>query len=202
MMRPPVAVRGAVDADRAVTATVLARAFIDDPAMGFLFPETATRPLRLDRFFALMIRLDPGAANWSLALDGEIPVAAAVWRAPGDWNTPMVTMLSHLPQMIGAFGWALPRALAMQAAMERSHPHAPHWYLQFAGCVPEAQGRGFGGAAIRARLAHCDAAGLPAALETATEGNLAIYAALGFVVTGEHRYDKGPDFWTMWRDPR
>lgn len=77
----------------------------------------------------------------------------------------------------------------------------PHWYLEFAGCIPAAQGSGYGGAAIRAQLAVADAAGLPAALETAKAGNLAIYQALGFVVSGT--FDASPDlkFWTMWREP-
>ena len=68
--------------------------------------------------------------------------------------------------------------------------------------VPTAQGKGFGGAAIRARLALCDAQGLPAALETATESNVGLYQALGFAVTGTYRITGGPMFWSMWRDPR
>ena len=54
---------------------------------------------------------------------------------------------------------------------------------------------------VRARLAQCDAAGLPAALETATESNLAIYTAMGFRITDTFKLDDGPQFWGMWRDP-
>ena len=45
------------------------------------------------------------------------------------------------------------------------------------------------------------ARGLPAALETATPGNLAIYEALGFRVTGTYQIKGGPQFWSMWREP-
>ena len=202
MNRPPISVRPATEADRPVAADVLARAFIDDPAMSFLFPDGAGRAQRLDRFFGLITRINPNPGIWSLALDGATPVAAALWRPPGAWRTPTTTMLRRLPTLLHAFGLALPRALSMQSVIESHHPHPPHWYLQFAGCVPAAQGKGFGGAAIRARLAMCDAQGLPAALETATESNVGLYQALGFAVTGTYQITDGPLFWSMWREPR
>ena len=203
MMRPPIAVRAATAADRAVTADVLARAFIDDPAMAFLFPKALGRDARLARFFGTITRVDATTEHWSLALDpAGKPVAATLWRPPGDWVTPVSAMLRLLPQLIATFGTGLPRALALQSVLETHHPHAPHWYLQFAGCVPAAQGKGYGGAAIRARLAECDAQGLPAALETATPSNLGLYQSLGFVITNSHDIRNGPTFWNMWRDPR
>lgn len=202
-MRPPIEVRAATEAERAITASVLARAFIDDPAMAYLFPDAAGRAARLDRFFATITRTDASTDYWSLALDpAGTPVAATLWRPPGQWVTPTSAMLRLLPQLISTFGIGLPRALALQARLESHHPQAPHWYLQFAGCVPAAQGRGYGGAAIRARLAECDAQGLPAALETATPSNLGLYQSLGFAITGSHDIRNGPTFWNMWRDPR
>lgn len=202
-MRPPITVRGAGAADRGVTARVLAAAFIDDPAMAFLFRDARTRPRRLGRFFDAIGRADAVTDHWSLALDAQgTPVAATIWRPPGAWQTPMSTTLRLLPRLIGTFGTALPRALALQGQLEAHHPHAPHWYLAFAGCVPHAQGKGYGGAAIRQRLALCDAQGLPAALETATPANLGLYQALGFAITDSYAIKGGPTFWTMWREPR
>ena len=202
-MRPPIAVRSATEADRGATAGVLARAFINDPAMAYLFPDASGRADRLARFFAMMASVDADTDGWSLALDDAgAPVAAAVWRPPGEWQTPVTAMLRFLPQLIATFGTGLVRALALQSRLDAHHPHVPHWYLQFAGCVPAAQGKGYGGAAIRARLALCDARGLPAALETATHSNIGLYQSLGFVVTGSHDVPKGPTFWNMWREPR
>jgi GNAT superfamily N-acetyltransferase len=198
-----ISVRAATAADREATAEVLARAFIDDPAMAYLFRDSAVRAARLARFFAMIVRVDATTDDWSLALDAAgRPVAATLWRPPGAWQTPVTAMLRLLPQLLTTFGTALPRALALQSLLESHHPPAPHWYLQFAGCVPAAQGRGYGGAAIRARLAQCDAQGLPAALETATPGNLGLYQSLGFAITGSHVVKDGPTFWNMWRDPR
>ncbi|OYU14070.1 MAG: GNAT family N-acetyltransferase [Alphaproteobacteria bacterium PA4] len=203
MSRPPVTVRPATESDRAATARVFADAFRDDPAMAWLFPDAATRPARLARFFALICRIDADTRHWSLALDpaGEI-AAVALWRPPGAWRTSTATMLRHLPRLLGAFGMALPRALGLQARLEAHHPVAPHWYLQFTGCRTADQGKGYGGAAIRAQLAICDATGTPAALETATPGNVGLYQALGFRVSDEFSGADGLPFWGMWRDPR
>ena len=201
--RPTIIVRPAADSDRATTANVLAQAFIDDPAMAYLFRNPAERPRRLARFFDLMVRIGAEPAHWSLALGpAGTPVAATIWRPPGQWQTPTTTVIRQLPRLVATFGLALRRALALQNLLEAHHPRTPHWYLQFAGCRPEHHGRGYGGAAIRDRLAVCDAQGLPAALETATPSNIGLYQALGFAVTDTLPIPDGPTFWTMWREPR
>ncbi len=200
--RPPIAVRPGTAADRGAVADILARAFIADPAFGYIFPDAAGRAVRLQRFFTLITAIAPDPAQTDIAIDDHgQPVAAAVWRAPGQWQTSTATMLRRLGALLSAFGTALPRALAMQALLDSHHPAAPHWYLQFAGCLPQAQGRGYGGAAIRSRLARCDAGRLPAALETATPSNVPLYRSLGFDVAEEFDVPRGgPHFWDMWRD--
>lgn len=202
-MRGTIVVRGVTADDRDTVGDVLARAFIDDPAMAYLFRNADQRPLRLQRFFAAIGRADALTDHWSLAFDDAgTPVAATIWRPPGAWQTPMTTTLRLLPRLLATFGTALPRALALQRQLEAHHPRSPHWYLAFAGCVPAAQGRGYGGAAIRQRLGWCDAQRLPAALETATPANLGLYQALGFAITDSYAIIGGPTFWTMWREPR
>ena len=75
-------------------------------------------------------------------------------------------------------------------------------HLHFAGCVPEQQGKGLGGAAIRVGLAHADAAHQPCYLETATEANLALYQHLGFELTDEWSVSNDLRFWGMLRPAR
>jgi ribosomal protein S18 acetylase RimI-like enzyme len=204
MQRPPIVTRPATAADRPLAAGILARAFIDDPALSYLFTDAADRPRRLARFFALITSIDATPDLWTLAADESgAESAVALWRPPGQWKTPTAAMLAQALPLVQVFGWSLARALAMQGQIEAHHPHPPHWYLQFVGCVPERHGRGLGGAVIRARLAQCDHDGLPAALETATPANVGIYEALGFVVTGTYRIKGGgPEFWSMWREPQ
>ena len=99
----------------------------------------------------------------------------------------------------------LPRILSLAQrmlgdAVEAHFPSDPFWYLHIAGVDPARQGRGLGGASIRAGLARCDADGVPAYLETATESNVGLYARLGFELTGEWSVPKGgPRFWSMMR---
>ena len=203
MPRTPVVVRLARSGDLPVLATILARAFADDPALAHVFADPASRPKRLRRFFALMLRVEPHAALTDIACTpGGDAAAVAVWRAPGRWRTPVATMLREALPMLAVFGAALPRALRLQAQLEANHPPGPHWYLEFLGCAPDRQGQGFGGAAIRTRLARCDASGECAALETANPANVPLYTALGFAVT--HDFEVTPDlrFWCMWREPR
>lgn len=198
--RPPIPVRPATAADGHAVAAILARAFVADPVMRHLFPDERARPAKIARFFDLFRRAEGDPADTLIAASGSGDAAVTVWRKPGEWRTPAAAMLRLAWPMLTTFGLALPRALRLQALLEANHPATPHWYLEFAGCVPERQGRGLGGAAIRARLAATDAAGVPTALETANPANRAIYAALGYVETGT--FDMTPElrFWTMWRD--
>ncbi len=201
MQRPAINTRPATAADGPLIASILARAFIADPVMRHLFPDDHRRPAKLAHFFDLVRRAEGDPAD-TLIADDEAGNGAAVtvWRKPGEWRTPPSAMLRLAWPMLATFGFGLRRALRVQALLEANHPAAPHWYLEFAGCLPEKHGRGFGGAAIRARLAATDAAGVPTALETANPANLAIYGALGFRVTGTFDVTPALRFWTMWRD--
>lgn len=199
MQRAAIPVRAAAPADAGVVAQILARAFVDDPVLAYLFPDAPRRPRKLVQFFALIVRAERRAADTLIAGDGA---AATIWRAPGEWQTPISAMVRLAIPMLTTFGTGLLRALRLQALIEAHHPLLPHWYLAFAGCDPALHGRGYGGAAIRARLAECDRDGLPAALETANEANLVIYSALGFVVSGTYDAAPGLRFWSMWREPR
>ncbi len=188
-------VRVAGGADRARVAAMLARAFADDPAMAFIFPDPAERAKRLPRLFALLFDDDAGGMRL-LTAGGE---AATLWRGPGGATTGVFTMLRQAWPMWRALGFAVPRALAVSHAIGAHMPSGDFWYLHIAGCDPAAQGRGLGAAIVRAGLER-GAGRLPAYLETATERNLGFYRALGFVVTAEWVVPGGgPRFWSMMR---
>lgn len=196
-LRPPATIRPATLADRPAIIAALAAAFQDDPALSWLFADAATRPERLRRFFKLITAADARPGDWHVAeRDGQVQ-GAALWRPPGHWAIPTSAMLANLPGLISCFGGTLPRALGMQAQMDRHHLQAPHWYLQFVGVHPAAQGQGLGGAVIRAGLARADAARQPCYLETATPANVPLYEALGFAVAKTYDIKAGPHFWSM-----
>lgn len=189
-------VRDARQDDRARVAAMLARAFAEDPAMAYIFPDSADRATRLPKLFALLFDEDAGGMR---LIDAE-RTAATLWRAPGAAVTPWWGIVRHAIPLLAALGPALPRALRLSHAIEAHFPLGRFWYLHIAGVDPSRQGRGLGGALIRAGLARCDAEGMPAYLETATESNVGLYRAIGFDLVGEWTVPGGgPRFWSMRR---
>ncbi len=194
---PVAGVRVAGKVDRARIVALLSRAFAEDPAMCFIFPDSAERALRLPRLFGLLFDTEALSGHRLVTAGGE---AATLWRAPGRASDGLLAMLLHAWPMWRALGGAIGRALAVSNAIAAHFPGEAAWYLHIAGCDPVAQGRGFGAAAVRAGLDRIAGSGLPTYLETATEKNLAFYRALGFDVTAEWTVPKGgPRFWSMRR---
>lgn len=176
---------------------MLARAFADDPAMRFIFPDPADRAKRLPRLFALLFESD-GPVGMRLVTEGG--EAATLWRAPGRAETGIWEMTRHAPGMLHALGGALGRALAVANAIDAHHPKGDFWYLHIAGCDPAFQGRGMGGAIVRDGLARVADAALPCYLETPLEKNVSFYQGLGFELTDMWDVPKGgPRFWSMTR---
>mgnify|MGYP002777893255 CR=1 FL=1 len=176
-------------------ASLLARAFADDPAMRWIFPDPVDRMRRLPRLFRVIF--DSDARGMRLVTPGG--EAATLWRAPGRSRAGRWETLRRAIPLVRALGAARGRAMAVADAIDAHMPDEPFWYLHIAGCDPRHQGRGFGAAAVRGGLARVPVE-LPAYLETATEANLGFYGALGFAVTGEWRVPGGgPRFWSMLR---
>ena len=187
-------VRVAAGPDREAVARLLARAFADDPAMAYIWPDPAARARGLPKLFRLLFDSDGGAGMRLVTAGGE---AATLWRGPGGARTSLGELLRRALPLLSALSTALPRALAVSGAIDRHMPAGDFWYLHIAA----RQGRGHGRAAVQAGLDR--AAGRTRCyLETATEGNLGFYAGLSFRVTGEWRVGKGgPTFWSMVREP-
>jgi len=187
-----------VPARDAALVQTLASAFQDDPALSWILPDPDLRRARLPHLFSVMIKADRKAGMILSAPGGEV---ATLWRAPGRTKPGLAETLGEGWPMLRTFGVALGRAIEVSGAMAAHHP-APddYWYLQYAGVAPSAQGKGWGGAAIREGLARATAAGKPVLLETAKQANLAIYLRLGFKVIDAWRVPNGgPQFWTMLR---
>jgi ribosomal protein S18 acetylase RimI-like enzyme len=198
-------VRPFARADLTATVATLARAFDDDPVMTWIFPDERLRRRRLPSFFASTLR------GTSLRHDGtEVAVfeggsvlGAAIWLPPGTWRPPLWRQLVALPGVAVRLGSRLPVAAATYGALLRVHPSRPHWYLSGIGTDPPVQGTGVGSELMRSRLVRCDAARLPAYLESSKERNVPFYERHGFGVIGELSIPGGgPTLWLMWRDPQ
>lgn len=177
----------------------MARAFQDDPFVAYLVPGVERRRAKLPKMFGLLFELGHpfGAVDVTKGIE-----AAAIWKPPDTWHIPFWQYLKHGPSFLDIFGTGALRGLLAMDRIERVHPKEPHWYLQAIATAPEFQGKGYGGALLRDRLAMIDAVRLPAYLEASKESNVPLYANFGFVQTGEIRMPGGPTIYPMWRAAR
>ena len=176
-------------------AVTLATAFQDDPAFVWIVPDAAKRRAMLPRFFALMAEQSRRHGEILASPDQG---AASLWYPPGEVRDGLVASISDNLRLLAQFGFALPRGLSVAEEMYKRHPSPqPYAYLRYVGVAPEAQGKGWGGAIVRAGIARAAAQGRGVLLETATPDNVAIYIRLGFEVSEEWQVPDGPKFWTM-----
>jgi ribosomal protein S18 acetylase RimI-like enzyme len=198
--RHPV-IRPARPAEAEGVAAAMARAFADDPALGFLLGP-GRREERLTRFFSAELRVVafPHEIVWTT--DGLL--GGAIWAKPGHWRVPVAASVRETPDMIGVFGRRLGLALWTRLRMERLHRGKPEsYYLAAIGLDPAQQGRGIGSALMQPMLDRMDAEGVPAYLEASSTRSRALYERHGFETTGEIELPRGgPSIWPMWRHPR
>jgi GNAT superfamily N-acetyltransferase len=198
-------VRKALDPDTASMASVLARAFFDDPVFTWALRGDPRRMTTLRRGFELFLRRVWMAEEQTFTTAAVAGVA--VWEPPGQWKHGLFEQLRLLPAMLAVFARHSPRVLRALTALESGHPaepeHAAHYYLPFLGVDPPWQGRGLGGALLGPVLQRCDREDVPAYLEASTARNRALYERHGFAVIEQFVLGRGaPVQWRMWREPR
>jgi len=193
-------------------AVALGRAFVRDPALMAILPESVVpepekRIPRLTDIFraALAVQRREGEPVLGV-LDNGCVAGAAVIAGGGAASifTLLAFGLSHMPSMIRAVGWGgTLRALELTDTLARNHPPQRHVYLNFLGVDPDHQGKHYGIALLDALrdLAEqrSDFAGVY--LETATPANVPYYSAHGYEVIGEI-YPLGVKFWRMFQKKR
>lgn len=175
----------------------LTLAFQDDPALGWMIPDPAARCRRLPRFFEWLFA-DHLRHGMILTAPGRETVT--LWRLPGKVHHHDPMTPAELWRLLRIFGPAIGRADRVGRSLARHIPAGEdHLYLRYAAVHPDAQGKGWGGCAIRAGIAEANRLGVDVCLETAKPGNVAIYQRLGFGVVDEWQVPGGPRFWTMLR---
>jgi ribosomal protein S18 acetylase RimI-like enzyme len=175
----------------------LALAFQNDPAFAWILPNPEIRRARLPQIFRFLAREDFAAGSAWHSPEMEV---ATLWRAPGRHKDVPLGMLRTQITYLSALRTASLRGDAVGKSMAAHHPAGNHHYLRFVGVHPDKQGKGWGGAAIRAGIERADADGLPIYLETATQSNVGLYKRFGFDVTAEWDVPNGgPHFWAMSR---
>ncbi len=177
-------------------AQTLAAAFQDDPALSWIIPDADRRRKVLPRFFAIMVQQSHRHGAVLASAETE---AASLWYPPGEVSDGALASAWDSVRLLTVFGGSLSRGITVAEAMYAHHPRPQIYdYLRYVGVTPDAQGKGWGGAMVRAGIARAAEQGRGVLLETATPSNVAIYTRLGFDITEEWEVPGGgPHFWTM-----
>lgn len=180
-------------------SALLARAFQDDPAWSWVLPDPRRRAALLPWLFQTGFEIAE-AQVWTT--DGDLQ-GVARWLPPGRPDVHVGAMLRALVATPIRVREATSRFFAYGRAVEALRAEAvpePHWYLAGIGVDPAWQRRGIGSALLAPGLEAADEAGLPCALLTNSERNLAFYGNHGFEVVLEGRTpEDGPRAWMMRR---
>lgn len=182
--------------DNLEIAETLARAFQTETGWSYVIPDPKLRSERLAGAFHLFLQ-DEHRKGAVFGTDGI--EAVTLWRGPGQAHDSLWDRARLIIPFIQRLRFSIFRGLEVADLIEKHLPKEPVWYLHYAGCDPAHQGKGFGGAAIRAGLERADEDGLPAYLETADEHNVALYQSFGFQVKHMWQVPEGPQFWGMQR---
>lgn len=195
-------VRKAVAGDQGRLSATLARAFDDDPLINWMVAQDKRRSRRVFDAMDLTLRkftMPHDEVYTTPAIQG-----GALWSPPGKWKMGILQQVLLLPEVAKIATWRrIPAVMGGIGAIEKKHPHQPHFYLFVLGVDPEMQGKGVGTQLMAPVLERCDREGLPAYLESSKEKNLPLYERNGFKVTERFQVPNGgPPIWLMWRDPR
>lgn len=182
---------------------LFASAFMSDPVMNWIAREDSGRLSGLQHFFYWLLRTRgiPFGEVW-MSPDAS---AAAVWLPPDAPASPggVIEQLRLLPLFIRLCGWKrLARGSSMADAMEKHHPHPPHFYLAFIAVAPPQQGMGLGSVLMETTIKAIDKTGQPAYLENSNPKNARLYERCGFVARESISPKGAPPLIPMWRNAK
>ena len=177
---------------------VLTDAFHADGVWGaWAFPVAQSRRPNREAMFRIFVE---GALRypWTWLMPGD--TAASVWIPPtgSDVSPEQEAALESL--LLGSDA-ATDRILRAFELLEAARPSDPHYHLSLLGTDPLHAGHGHGQALLADNLAHLDAEGAAAYLDTA-DHLVALYERYGFRHVGSFVLPDGPRTNMMWRDPR
>jgi ribosomal protein S18 acetylase RimI-like enzyme len=169
-------------------AAIMARAFHDDPASVYFFPDASERSSKLPYVFRLLIgygllygevyATSPNLEGIAVWLPSQRSFRT-LWR---NIRSGGLSLLFRIGRETAAREYALGEYF--DAMRQRCAP-AAYWYLLLLGVDPVYQGRGYASILLRAMFARADGERLPCYLETLTEKDVSIYRHLGFEVVEE-----------------
>lgn len=200
--RPIGTIRAIPDAQLEEASSVLARAFIDYPAMRYCFADQGDYYSRAVRAL-FRFNCERRAATSGLHLgvyDDDQLIGVAGITAPGELpvHATIVSRGAWLAAVLGPQATA--RLERFNAATERHRLPMPHLTLNALGVLPSHQGRGYGRALLDAT--HALAESHPYTdgvyLDTELASNVALYEHVGYRVVSREQLGDLP-IWCMYR---
>jgi ribosomal protein S18 acetylase RimI-like enzyme len=193
-VQTPVRISPISSARLPVMASVMARAFADDPLIRWPLPADGDVADRVEAIFAAIYE---GIADADVVWEAGDAAGFAVWIPAGsaqDMFESDAAVRDRLEPFTDDGG---ARYDVLWSWIEERVPDDV-WYLDAIGVDPARQGEGIGGALIRFGLERANAEGVSAFLETANPRNVGYYERFGFRVVEEGEpAPGGPHIWFM-----
>ncbi len=190
--------RPATGSDDPAVVRILVEAFAGDPLFRALWPDPADYDAAAPEWFAADVDQLRRHGTFWLTEDGAglaCWVDAAEVAGPGEFDE-LQAIVDRTAGPRGAGAMA-----ALEAAESIVLPGDRRTCVYLA-VRPAEQGRGIGGALLRAGLAPADRRGRPVHLVTANPRTLPFYERSGFRILAAVRPQAGlPPLWSLWRDP-
>ncbi len=187
-------------------ASLLSKAFQDDPVFLYFIPDPEIRRAKSRSIFDMLVQYS--VANGEVYASSTSFEAVAVWLPHNRvtmsfWNGLRNGGLSVLLHLSPA---CITRQLNASDEMCATHsalaPY-PHKYLYLLGSRPELRGRGYASALMKPVLSALDGEGVQCYLDNTNEENMAMYQHYGFNVVKEYKVPKTDvKIWAMVREPR
>ncbi|MCX5705497.1 MAG: GNAT family N-acetyltransferase [Candidatus Omnitrophica bacterium] len=174
--------------DIARASEVLARAFILDPMVTYIFSQEKEAERNLSLLFEVMVRYGlrygevyapsgniEGIAIWLTSENSEMSMPKMLECGFGDFSSQVSP--EYVERLI----------YFNDFAFEKNKKYAPfrHWYLAFIGVDPDFHGKGFASALIKPMLARISKEKMSCYLETTIIKNAAMYEHFGFELKEE-----------------
>lgn len=196
-----VANRPPLQSETAEGAAVLGRGMRDNPIHERAFgADAGRRETALTRLFTAVLASHVVKGTILGAYAGDELVGVCSMVPPGRCRLSGGEKLGMIPTLLGAggLGSAL-RTLSWAGAWAKHDHKGPHWHLGPVGVERPLQGKGIGGALLRAFCARLDVERSTAYLETDRPENVGIYEHFGFRTVVEDHVLGIPN-WFMVRD--
>ena len=185
-------------------AAVLSRAFWDDPAYAFIFPNGDTRTAKLADLFERNLRIHLPYRCTHVLADGRDILGTVTVRPPRGVPISLMTKIRHglLPFTVRNGVRGTKRLLDIADLYDRIEAQmatGPHWHVHMMAVEPDHQGRGHGGTLLREVLDRTsNTTELPTVLTTHKENNVVFYRRLGFDVTEARTMVPGGEPYRLW----